>query len=56
MSTNNQMTRPASYNENFDLIPVTVDRNKNDLSQPQFPPTQNSACDQSPGMSESESR
>ena len=56
MSTNNQMTRPASYNEHIDLTPVTVDRNKIDLSQPQFPPTQTSACDQSPGMSESESQ
>ena len=56
ISTNNQMTRPASNNENIDLTPVTVDRNTTDLSQTQFPLTQNSACDQSSSMNESESQ
>ena len=48
ISINNPMTRPASNknNENIDLTPVTVDRNTTDLSQTQFPLTQNSACDQ----------
>ena len=56
ISMQKPMTRPASNknNENIDLTPVTVDRNTTDLSQTQFPLTQNSACDQPSSMNESE--
>lgn len=54
LSTNTQMTRPAAYNENIDLTPETVDRNKTDLPQTQFSPTQIPACDQSPSINEIE--